>query len=232
MIKKAIILSAGRGRRMGNLTKKIPKCLLRLQNKTLIEILISKLRLNKIKDILIVTGYKSKKIKERLGKSVRYLKYPFFNTTNNLHTLLFSKKELNQSLLCLFSDVVVDKRIIKILSKAKGDICLAIDSKTRLKGTMRIQKKGNRILDVGSHIKPKYSNGNFIGFSKFSKKGCELIKKSLDSFKYKNFNSYYTEAIRSLIRKNIKVNCIDVKNYYWSEIDTIKDYKKIQKIYR
>ena len=108
MIKKAIILSAGRGRRMGNLTKKIPKCLLRLQNKTLIEILISKLRLNKIKDILIVTGYKSKKIKERLGKSVRYLKYPFFNTTNNLHTLLFSKKELNQSLLCLFSDVVVD----------------------------------------------------------------------------------------------------------------------------
>ena len=51
MIKKAIILSAGRGRRMGNLTKKIPKCLLRLQNKTLIEILISKLRLNKIKDI-------------------------------------------------------------------------------------------------------------------------------------------------------------------------------------
>ena len=127
---------------------------------------------------------------------------------------------------------VVDKKIIKILSKAKGDICLAIDSKTRLKGTMRIQKKGNRILDVGSHIKPKYSNGNFIGFSKFSKKGCELIKKSLDSFKYKNFNSYYTEAIRSLIRKNIKVNCIDVKNYYWNEIDTIKDYKKIQKIYR
>ena len=61
MIKEAIILSAGRGRRMGNLTKKKPKCLLKLQNKTLIEILISKLRLNKIKDILIVTGYKSKK---------------------------------------------------------------------------------------------------------------------------------------------------------------------------
>ena len=78
MIKKAIILSAGRGRRMGNLTKKIPKCLLRLQNKTLIEILISKLRLNKIKDILIVTGYKSKKNKRKIGQKCKIFKISFF----------------------------------------------------------------------------------------------------------------------------------------------------------
>ena len=63
-MKKAIILAAGIGSRLGKTSKNKPKCLLRLNNKkeTIIERQIKVLKQNKIKDILILTGYKTKEI--------------------------------------------------------------------------------------------------------------------------------------------------------------------------
>ena len=59
----AIILAAGMGKRMGNLTKNKPKCFLEINGVPLIERLIKQLRNFGVKDISIVTGYKSRQFK-------------------------------------------------------------------------------------------------------------------------------------------------------------------------
>ena len=56
---KALILAAGRGSRLGNLTNEIPKCLVKLHGKHLIEWQINSLFSGGITEIGIVTGYKS-----------------------------------------------------------------------------------------------------------------------------------------------------------------------------
>ena len=117
-IKKALILAAGKGTRIRSLTKNKPKCLLRFKGKTIIEILIEKLRFEGINRITVVTGYQSKKIKRKLRNSVKYINYPNYNQTNNLHTLLYAKKELNEPLLCIFSDLLLSQKII--LQNAKS----------------------------------------------------------------------------------------------------------------
>ena len=62
-----VLLSAGMGRRLGMLGKKYPKCLLKINNKTLIELLIKNLKKRNAKNISIMVGYKSKML-------IRFLK--------------------------------------------------------------------------------------------------------------------------------------------------------------
>tara|TARA_Y100000590_G_C15736107_1_gene1018613 strand:+ start:371 stop:1093 length:723 start_codon:yes stop_codon:yes gene_type:complete len=228
-IKKALILAAGKGTRIRGITKNKPKCLLRFKDKTIIEILIEKLRSEGINKITVVTGYQSEKIKKKLKNSVKYINYPNYNKTNNLHTLLYAKRELNEPLLCIFSDLLLSQKIIKKMALSKKDICLAIDTKSKLEGTMRVKKTKNHIVDIGSHIKTNFSNGNFIGLSKFSKFGCKHLKESLNRFKDSHYEFYYTEALNSLIKDKKKINFIDISKYTWKEIDTKKDYDSAKK---
>ena len=232
-MKKAIILAAGIGSRLGKTSKNTPKCLLRLNNKkeTIIERQIKVLKQNKIKDILILTGYKTKEIIKKIGKKARYIYFPNFRNTNNLQTLLHANKELNEEFLCLFSDVVFNEKIIKNILKMKKNIVAAIDTGQSLPGTMRIKKKKNMLLDIGSHLDAKNSDGNFIGICKFNRKGARLLKKAL--IKEKNNNTdYYTLALRKIIIKKYKVNFYDCKNYFWKEIDDIKDYTYLKNNYK
>jgi len=231
-LNKAIILAAGKGRRLKKILRGNPKPLLKIYNKTLIENLIEKLKNLNIKKIILVTGYRSNKIKKIVKNNAKCIYYPNYAKTNNLHTLLHVKKELNEPLLCLFSDLIFDEKILNILSKTKHDICLAVDRKAKLSGTMRVKMKNSLINEIGNHINVKNSDGNFIGFAKFSKFGCKLLKKTLEKYKNSNFNDYYTQALNSLIKNKNKVCFKDVSNYYWKEIDTVQDLLKAKEINR
>ncbi len=231
-ISKAIILAAGIGRRIKKLSSNKPKCLIRIPKKktSIIGRQIKLLTRNKIKDILVITGYKSNILKKEVSKykNVRVGYYPNYKLTNNLNTLLYFKNELNSSLICLFADVVFDKKILDNLIKKNKDIVATIDTGKSLKDTMRVKVKKERLIDIGSHISTKNADGNFIGVCKFSKKGSKILKKNLLSLK-KNYEDYYTVAIKKMIKNKQPVNFFDCKSMYWKEIDTVEDYKELKK---
>ena len=70
MIKSAIILAAGKGRRMLPLTKKIPKALIKIKNKTLIERKIIAIRKIEIDKIHVTVGHKSFLLSKYLYKKI------------------------------------------------------------------------------------------------------------------------------------------------------------------
>ncbi len=231
-LNKAVILAAGRGSRLQKTLKGKPKPLLKIENKSLIRLLIDKLEKLKIKKIIVVTGFKSQLIKKEIKKNVKFIHYPYFNKTNNLHTLLHIKNELKEPFLCLFSDVIFEIKILKNLLSANGDIVIAIDKNSNLSGTMRVKLNKGYVIDVGNHISLKSSDGNFIGFSKFSQTGAHILRDSLQKFKNSNYNDYYTVSLNKLIKEKKKVNFVDVGNSYWKEIDTKADYETAKKIYK
>ena len=136
---KAIILAAGKGSRMGRLTKNTHKTLLKINGTSLLTKIVEDLRNLNIKDILIVTGYKSSLIKNHIKNKARYSYFSNYKNTNNLQSLLHVKNELNSSFICLFSDLFFDKKILSILKKDRKEICLAINTKEVLKNTMRVK---------------------------------------------------------------------------------------------
>ena len=227
---KAIILAAGTGSRIRRLSKIKHKCLIKIGEKTLITRLVDTLREFDIKDILIITGYKSSQIKREIKKKAKYLYFPRYRYTNNLQTLLYAKKMINGPFICSFSDVYFYQHIIKNLIKNKNDFCLGIDTGKTLKNTMRIIKMGNKITQIGSHVEISKSNGNFIGIAKFSKNGANKLKKALNHFKENN-EDYYTIALEKLIREKNKISFFDCKSLNWGEIDLYKDYIKLKKKY-
>ena len=86
---QAVILAAGMGKRLGELTKNNTKCMVKINGISLINRLLeqlSKLSLNKI---IIVIGYEGEKLKNYLGYSyktieIEYIENPIYNKTNNI----------------------------------------------------------------------------------------------------------------------------------------------------
>ena len=231
---KAIILAAGIGSRIKKLGTNKPKCLIKIpgDKMSILSRQIKILKKYNIKDILVISGYKSHFIKKEVSKfkNVRVKYYPNYKLTNNLNTLLYFKNEINVNFICLFADVIFDEKILDILLKKRGNVVAAVDTKKVLRDTMRIKVNKTRLIDIGSHIPVKFGDGNFIGISKFSKKGAIILKKNLIKLKNR-YKDYYTIAIQKMIEEKIDISFVDCKKLFWKEIDTIKDYKELLKKY-
>ena len=189
---------------------------------TLIERTYNILKKNKFQKIIVVTGHRPDDIKKVLKKKVSYKYFNNFKISNNLQTLLSIQNELNKEIYCFFADVIFDEIILKKLENIKKDFCMVIDTSKSLKNTMRVNIRKNKIEDIGSHIKPNYADGNFIGIAKFSKPGALLLKSHLMREK-NNKKDYYTHVINRIIEEKKIVNFFDCKRYFWKEIDTYKD---------
>ena len=82
---KLVVLASGRGSRLNNLTKKLPKCMVKLNGFPIIRYLSSSFKL--FKEVIVVTGYRSSKIEKELGNSVRYIKNTNYKNTNMVYSL-------------------------------------------------------------------------------------------------------------------------------------------------
>ena len=225
---KAIILAAGKGSRLKKIHNK-PKCLIKLSNgEMIIERICRILKENKIRDITIVTGYKSNLLKIKKLENVKTIHFKKYYNSNNLQTLLSVKHLLKGNVICLFADIIFDSKIIKDLISANKDILLSIKKGNILKDTMRVKFKKNKVSEIGNQIDVKKADGNFIGVAKFSSLGSSVLSKYLIKDK-NNKKDYYTKVLNDIIKNSkIKVNYKSIKNLFWKEVDTPKDYKLLK----
>ncbi len=226
---KAIILAAGRSSRLYPITLELPKCLLQIGKKKLIEHQVDWLRRCGIEDILVVTGYLNHLIEAELGSTVQYSYYSNYENTNNLHTLYSVRDEMDGDTIILFSDVLLSVNLLQRCINSSQDICLIIDSSTITDKTMRIQTHDGFISDIGSHINVEDADGNFIGVGKFSKYAVDLLVNQLRDLVDDNMysNDYYTIALSKLSPKGHKIGFIESMGEPWFEIDTQDDYDKV-----
>jgi len=226
---KAILLAAGRGTRLKPLTIEKPKCLINIGKKTIIERQILLLKKIGIKDILVITGYQSKMIEDQLGNQVRYKHYKDYNKTNNLNTLWSARNELTGEIICLFTDLLFEYLLLEKIVYSEGDICLAVNTKKILEGTMRVRIKDSKIVGVGSHIPVSEGSGNFLGIAKFSTSGTSMLLEQMKKMVTGHQNDYYTIAIDTLAKMKKNIDYVDVSNFAWREVDTKEDLILAQK---
>jgi len=246
----AIILAAGMGKRLGPLTNHIPKCMIKLGRKSLLERAIENLRSCNINDISVVTGYCSNKIN---FPNITYFKNEQFNATGMNETLFCARKKLNDSVIILYSDIVYEKKFIQQILNFEGDFGIAVKSKWREAYVGRTDHpyseaenvviENGKILEIRKNIVesvPRQILAEFLGVVKLSKKGSYIIvekyDKLLKSHKGKFHNAaslkkaYLTDMIQELIDSGyfIKPIFIDAK---WDEIDTTQDLKRVEQLF-
>jgi L-glutamine-phosphate cytidylyltransferase len=239
---RAIILAAGRGSRLKDLTKNKPKSFLKIKNRRMIDYQIEGLKKNGIKDIAAVVGYKK--------EMFRKLKIKLFNnknweSTNMVYSLFKANSWLSKydCIIC-YGDIFYDNKIITKLIQKQSQFTLPSnknwkrDWELRYKNplsdleTFKIDK--NQILkEIGNKPK-KYSEiqGQFMGLIKLNKHTSRRLIKIYDNFSQdlKN-NLQFTHFLDICVRKfKIKIDTFSVKDY-WFELDNKTDLKVIKKNY-
>ena len=100
-VENAIIMAAGLGTRMRPLTNEIPKPLVKVNGKRMIETIIQGLNKNRITDITIVTGYLADKFDYLANKysGIKLINNPYYQKYNNLSSLYVARNELKNTII-------------------------------------------------------------------------------------------------------------------------------------
>lgn len=236
---QAIILAAGLSKRLRPLTDTTPKCLLKIGNKTILEITIDNILKNGINDFVIVTGYRENMIKEFISHrypalNIQYLTNSDYENNNNSYSLWMAKEKITGDCILLDSDIIFDNKIIdKLLNSGHMD-CLAVNSNHKLAAEeiKVIVDSTNKILHIGKEIDPEKSLGESIGIERFSadlfKKLGEVLDRKIT--KEQNVNEFYEASFQELINKGNGIFAVDVSEYKSMEIDTIEDLERARQI--
>jgi len=242
---KVIIIAAGESKRLGEHTEKIPKAMLKIDNRRILDFQLEFFKKEKIDDIVIVTG-KHHKIFN--FKDVTYTKDENSEKHDVLGSLMCARENMNDDLVTTYSDIILDEKILKSIIDSKYDISIGIDLNWQEKYKGRTQHpreqadnvllENEKILKIKKNI-TKYEKhqliGEFIGMMKLSKEGCkkfvqiyeELEKTQNGSFHdAKTFDkAYLTDMLQELINRGIDVKPVFVQGK-WMEIDTPQDLNK------
>jgi len=239
----AIIIAAGSGKRISNDAKSIPKSLIKINGKPIINYQIEVLKQIGINDIFVITG----KYYEKFNiKNVKYIHDEKYDEHDILGSLMEAKKILKNNVLVIYSDIIFEKTIIQKISDSKGDISIAIDMDWRKHYENRTEHPESeaenvlldsqqKILEIKKNIKnQKNEIGEFLGIMKFSDRGIrkfveryeEVVKKKDSAFHDSSSVSkaYLTDMIQELIEVGVKIEPVFVKGK-WCEIDTMQDLK-------
>ena len=238
---KAIILSAGYASRLGDLTKELPKSLVNINGKSIIQRQIETFRNNGVKEIIVIVGPNKEKFQL---KDVEYVIDKNFHEHEQLGSLMIASKHFQNDLVISFGDVIVDNNIMKQIIESTYDIGIAIDLKWEKNYENRTEHpkseadlvliKSNKLTKIKKNLDSieNYQLGEFLGIIKLSNIGS---KKILDLFNTLNSSyqgkfhdapsfqkAYLTDIIDELIQTNENVNPIFVDGN-WCEIDTLED---------
>lgn len=150
---KAILLSAGQGRRLLPLTSEIPKCALIIQSKTLIEWQIDALADCGIDRISVVLGYGVGHVEQLLARRygpnrVKTLYNPFFSLADNLVSCWVAQGEMNEDFILLNGDTLFEPQIPeRLLAAPKQPVLVTVDRKTRYDADdMKVNLAGERLI--------------------------------------------------------------------------------------
>jgi len=237
----AIILAAGEGTRLRPETNSIPKGMVKLFDKSLLEIQIDIFKKCGINDINIVTGYLAEQI---TFPSINYFKNKNYSSTAGIESLFCAKEKLQDSTIITYSDLVFEKTIMDQVNNFKGDIGITVDLDWEKKYENRNQhpkseadnvlfdKEGN-ILELRKNIqKPNSVIGEFTGIVKLSKKGSKIFLDKYSELKISHKGKFHNspslkqsimpDMLQELIDSGINVEPILISGK-WCEIDTPQD---------
>ncbi|OGI07746.1 MAG: hypothetical protein A3I68_09035 [Candidatus Melainabacteria bacterium RIFCSPLOWO2_02_FULL_35_15] len=245
-MKKAIILAAGAGKRLGELTRSIPKCLLPIEfesGNTLLDLSIKFLLDNDILEIIIVTGFGAEVLKTHINHkwknkaSFKYIFNEYYKEYNNIYSACLAKNIWDDETLLLNSDIIYHPFILKnlfceIKNNSKRKSFLVIDDKKQLTSEsmkVKVNSKGE-IKQINKALEIKDSFGEYIGITYL--RGFERVKflESLeDNVKNRRLDLYYEDAIAHVLNE-VSVFPALTSGKPWTEVDTNEDYKIAKQI--
>lgn len=244
---KAIIVAAGRGRRLGPETSEIPKCMVKVAGRPILHRQLDALTAAGADDVVIVRGYLGDKISAP-GYPVRFVENPEWATNNILASMLFAAAEMDSGFLFSYSDIVFAHEHARRCAAAAGDVALIVDrlwqetyvgreqhpvSEAELAkveggaGTPRVTRVGKRVVAAAD------AAGEFSGLARFSSSGAAALRRVWQAALARGLDqpfgqaatlrqSYLSDGLNQMADEGAILTPVMVDGR-WREIDTEED---------
>ena len=235
---QAIILAAGMGKRLGELTKNNTKCMVEVNGIRLIDRMITQLSKFNLNRLVIVVGYEGKKLIDYIGHryddilKIEYINNPIYDRTNNIYSLALAKEELcKDDTILLESDLIFEDRMLELLINHRDpDLALVAKYETWMDGTMVCVDNDRNIT-------------NFVPKEAFCYENADVYYKTVNIYKFSSEfskyqyvpfleaycrvmgnNEYYEQVLRILLHLHSStLKALPITDEKWYEIDDVQD---------
>ena len=234
---QGLILAAGMGKRLKELTQDNTKCMVMVNGVRLIDRMLGQLARLGLKRTVIVTGYEGAKLRKHVGRKwdgmrIDYVDNPVYDKTNNIYSLALAADELaKDDTLLLESDIILEDAILtKVLDCPNPNVAVVDAFQSWMDGTCVAIDENNLIKRfvpkkdfVYEEIPTYYKTVNIYKFSKaFSREDYIPFLKAYS--KALGDNEYYEQVLRviTLLDKPL-MHALPLSGEKWYEIDDIQD---------
>ena len=244
----AIILAAGSGIRLDEYTQDIPKTLVDINGKSILERQISLLRKHKVNEIFVVTGYKKEKY---ILKDVEYFFNHKYSETEQLTSMMVARRKIFGDVLIIFGDIIFDSAILKQVLASNDDITIPIDldweksyEEEPNKPADKVLVNQKKIVKISAKeisLESKNEVGEFLGIIKLSTAGSKILVKKYEELEKSHTGKFHdadslnkaklVDILQELIDSKIEISPLIISGK-WCEIDTPKDLERAKKIFK
>lgn len=241
---KAIIIGAGRGSRLKHLTNEIPKTLVPVLGRPMLDGVLDALAAGGFRrsDVIFVCGYKKEVIAERYPE-LTYVENTDWERNNILLSLLYAREHLGEGFVSTYADIVYRPSIVAELVRSTHDIAVACDTDWRRRYVGRSQHpetdaeklraEGDRVVELSRRIPSERAAGEFIGVMKLSAAGAGRFLAAFDEakreFAGREFRegrtfekAYLIDLMQRMLEGGEQIHRVDTHGGYM-EIDTLED---------
>jgi len=228
---KAVILAAGQGTRIRSVHGEHPKCLIEVDNATILDHQLEALYKAGITDVVMVVGYEKEQIinhirSRRLNQvqRVQFIENPAFAITNNIYSLWLALDWVRgDSFIVLNGDVIFDADVLDRAVRANTPISMIIDLLWRDE-TMKVIIHGDRVIQMSKKIPREQFSGTYIGITMFSKEIQErFCNKMTTVISAGRVNEFFNVAVQELVDEGVHVGYTSTDGLAWAEIDDPTD---------
>lgn len=241
---KAVIIGAGRGRRLEHLTEEIPKTLVPVLGRPMLDSILTALEAGGLRppNVVFICGYLAEVIQGRYP-ALDYVENPDWPRNNILLSLLHARAHLGGGFLSTYADIVYRPEVVRDLCQSPHDITIACDTDWRRRYTGRtdhpetdaekVRLDGERVTEVSRRIPSDEATGEFIGVMRVTAAGAERLLAAFDEaeaqFAGKEFRegrsfekAYLIDLLQFMLEVGHPMHAVRTHGGYM-EIDTLQD---------
>lgn len=242
---RAIVIGAGRGSRLRHLTDEIPKTLVPVMGRPMLDAILEALAAGGFSrsEITFICGYKKEVLQERYP-DLEYVENTDWERNNILVSLLCARERMKEGFVSTYADIVYRPQVVADLVAAEGDLVLAVDTDWRRRYVGRSQHpdsdaeklvaSGGRVLRISRKLAAEEATGEFIGVMKATPSGAARFIEAYDEARAacgddevfregRTFRkAYLLDLLAHLVERGLDVRTVDTHGGYM-EIDTLED---------
>lgn len=230
---KAVILSAGQGKRLLPLTADRPKCILPVQGQTMIEWQVDELARCGIEQVIAVLGYRADKVegvlRRRYGTDrVKTVYNEAYAVSDNLVSCWTVHDEMSSDFVLLNGDTLFEAAVLeRLLGTERHPVTVAINHKKQYDDDdMKVELDGQRLVKIGKDLLPDQIHGESIGMILFRDRGAMIFRDAIEkALRDPSSKSKWYLSVIDDLAQSMPVWTCSVEGLQWCEVDYPADLK-------